>query len=201
MTIEFFRILVDWLSIQKFRWMSNSSRLRWPQNSSEILQGFWSDIFLKIEWPRNSYEILQGFWSEFWLSAIVSNNSDDYEILQELDDNRILAKFFWDLIRIFEEIDDHGILMKFSKDFYQKAMKWKSSLYTLQYMMRIDATFRQNMKMAMKWNEIMTEDRYRTARGSRSKKADENCRKIKVTQIKVLLQSSSDIFKITQKLF
>ena len=45
------------------------------------------------------------------------------EILQELDDNRILAKFFWDLIRIFEEIDDHGILMKFSKDFYQKAMK------------------------------------------------------------------------------
>ena len=45
------------------------------------------------------------------------------EILQELDDNRILAKFFWDLIRIFEEIDDHGILMKFSKDFDQKAMK------------------------------------------------------------------------------
>ena len=190
-----------WLCIQKFRWISNSSTLRWPQNSFEFLQRFWSDNFLKIKWPRNCYEILQGFWSEFWLSAIVSNNSDDYEILQELDDNRILAKFFWDLIRIFEEIDDHGILMKFSKDFYQKAMKWKSSLYTLQYMMRIDATFRQNMKMAMKWNEIMTEDRYRTARGSRSKKADENCRKIKVTQIKVLLQSSSDIFKITQKLF
>ena len=118
MTTEFFRILVDWLSIQKFRWLSNSSRLRWPQNSFEILQGFWSDIFLKIKWPRNSYEILQGFWSEFWLSAIVSNNSDDYEILQELDDNRILVKF-WDLIRIFEDIDDHGILMKFSKDFYQ----------------------------------------------------------------------------------
>ena len=94
MTTEFFRILVDWLSIQKFRWLSNSSRLRWPQNSFEILQGFWSDIFLKIKWPRNSYEILQGFWSEFWLSAIVSNNSDDYEILQELDDNRILVKFF-----------------------------------------------------------------------------------------------------------
>ena len=36
------------------------------------------------------------------------------EILQELDDNRILAKFFWDLIRIFEEIDDHGILMKWN---------------------------------------------------------------------------------------
>ena len=116
--INTIRILVDWLSIQKFRWLSNSSRLKWPQNSFEILQGFWSDIFLKIKWPRNSYEILQG-WSEFWLSAVVSNNSDDYEILQELDDNRILVKFFWDLIRIFEEVDDHGILMKFSKDFYQ----------------------------------------------------------------------------------
>ena len=64
-------------------------------------------------------EFFQGFCSEFWLSAIVSNNSDDYEILQELDDSRILVKCFWDLIRIFEEIDDHGILMKFSKDFYQ----------------------------------------------------------------------------------
>ena len=41
------------------------------------------------------------------------------EILQELDDNRILVKFVWDLIRIFEEIDDHGILMKFSKNIYQ----------------------------------------------------------------------------------
>ena len=41
------------------------------------------------------------------------------EILQELDDNRILVKLFWDLIRIFEEIDDHGILMKFSKNIYQ----------------------------------------------------------------------------------
>ena len=94
------RILVDWLSIQKFRWLSNSSQLRWPQNYFEILQGFWSDIFLKIKWPRNSYEILQGFWSEFWLSAIVSNNSDDYEILQELDDHGIFVKFFQDLIRI-----------------------------------------------------------------------------------------------------
>ena len=75
-------------------------------------------ISSRIRWPRNSCEIL---WSELCLSAIVSNNSDDYEILQELDDNRILAKFFWDLIRIFEEIDDHGILMKFSKDFYQNS--------------------------------------------------------------------------------
>ena len=80
---------------QQFRWLLNPSKIRWLWNSFEILQGFWSDIFLKIKWPRNCYEILQGFWSEFWLSAIVSNNSDDYEILQELDDNRILVKFFW----------------------------------------------------------------------------------------------------------
>ena len=44
-------------------------------------------------WPRNSHEILQGFLSEFWWPALVSNNSDDYQILQELDDHRILMKF------------------------------------------------------------------------------------------------------------
>ena len=43
------------------------------------------------------------------------------EILQELDDNRILVKFFLDLIRIFQEVDDHRILMKFFKDFYQNS--------------------------------------------------------------------------------
>ena len=31
--------------------------------------------------------------SEFWKLAAVSNNSDDYRILQELDDHRILMKF------------------------------------------------------------------------------------------------------------
>ena len=65
-------------------------------------------------------EFFQGFCSEFWLSAIVSN-SDDYEILQELDDHRIVVKFFWELIRILQEIDDHKILMKFFKDFYQNS--------------------------------------------------------------------------------
>ena len=33
------------------------------------------------------------------------------------------------------------------------AMKWKSAVYTLQYMMGIDTIFRQNVKMAM---EILT---------------------------------------------
>ena len=31
------------LSIQPFRWLWNSSRIRWPQNSHIIFQGFWSE--------------------------------------------------------------------------------------------------------------------------------------------------------------
>ena len=53
--------------------------------------------------------------------ALLANNSDDYRILQELYDHRILVKFVLDLIRILQEIDDHGILMKFFKDFYQNS--------------------------------------------------------------------------------
>ena len=33
------------------------------------------------------------FLIEFWLLVLVSNNSDDYRILQELDDHRIHMKF------------------------------------------------------------------------------------------------------------
>ena len=43
------------------------------------------------------------------------------KFFQELDDHRILVKFFQDLIRIFQDIDDHGILMKFFKDFDQNS--------------------------------------------------------------------------------
>ena len=101
------RILVASLSIQQFKWLSNSSKAKWPQIFYKILLGFWSEFYSlnqKIRWQWNSYEILKDF---------------DQIYLQELDDNRILVKFFRDLIRIFQEIDDHGILMKFSKDFYQ----------------------------------------------------------------------------------
>ena len=52
-----------------------------------------SELCSRIKWPQNSYEILQGFWSELWLPALVSNNSDDYRILQELGDRGILVKF------------------------------------------------------------------------------------------------------------
>ena len=59
-----------------------------------ILMKFYMDFdqnsLQKFRWPRNSYEILQGFLSEFWWPALVSNKSDDYQILQELDDHGIL---------------------------------------------------------------------------------------------------------------
>ena len=61
-----------------------------------LLKGFWSELLSRGRWPQIRCEILQGFWSEFWWPAIVSNNSDDYEILQELDDHGILVKFFQD---------------------------------------------------------------------------------------------------------
>ena len=48
------------------------------------------------------------------------------------------------------------------------ATKGKSSVSTLQYVMGIDTIFRQNMKWRNDDDE-MAEDRYRTARGSRSK--------------------------------
>ena len=82
MTMEFLwnssrisiRILVANLCIQQFRWLSNSSRIKWLRNSCEILPGFDRNSS-RTTWPWNSYEILQGFWSEYWLSGIVSNNS------------------------------------------------------------------------------------------------------------------------------
>jgi hypothetical protein len=89
--------------------------------TTEFLWNF-SRIWSEFWWPRNSYEILQGFWSEFWWPAIVSYNSDDYEILQELDDRGILVKFFQDFNQNYvQELDDHRILMKFFKDFDQNS--------------------------------------------------------------------------------
>ena len=109
--------------------------VRWPQNSFETLQEFWSEFWWpalvsnhsndfwvlgRIRWTQNSHKILQGFWSEFWLSAVESNNSDDFEILKN-QMSGILMKFFQDMIRIRQEIDDHGIFMKFFKDLYQNS--------------------------------------------------------------------------------
>ena len=38
------RILVSSLSIHQFRWLLHFSRVRWPQNSYDILQWFWSEF-------------------------------------------------------------------------------------------------------------------------------------------------------------
>jgi hypothetical protein len=125
------------------RFDQSSSSIRWPRNSYEIFKNFDQNSvgqplyptiqmtikFFKSRWPQNSYEILEGFWSEFWLLAIVSNNSDDYEILQELDDHGILVKFFQDLrnsceilsgfwSELFSRIRWHGILMKSFQGFW-----------------------------------------------------------------------------------
>ena len=54
--------------------------------------------------------------------ALLANNSDDYRILQELYDNRILVKFVLGLFRIIQEIDDHGIIVKIFIEFDQNSV-------------------------------------------------------------------------------
>ena len=110
-----------------------SIKILW--NSSWV----WSEFFKKYM-TMEFFEVLRRFWSEFFLSAIVFNNSDNYEIIQELEDHRILVKFFQDLIRILQEIDDCGILMKFprisirilvaSPSIQQFKWEWKSQMST-----------------------------------------------------------------------
>ena len=58
------RILVASLSIQQFRLISNSSRIRWPQNFCEILPGFDQNSS-RITWHWNFYEILIQLLFEF----------------------------------------------------------------------------------------------------------------------------------------
>ena len=64
--------------------------------------------FFKSRWLQNSYEILERFWAEFWLSPIVSNNLDDFEILQESDGLGIFVKKIQDFGQKF---DDRWILI------------------------------------------------------------------------------------------
>ena len=54
--------------------------------------------------------------------ALLANNLDDYRILQELYDHRILVKFFLDLIIILHDIDDHGIIVKIFIEFNQNSV-------------------------------------------------------------------------------
>ena len=45
------------------------------------------------------------------MSALLSNNSNDLRILQELYDHRKIVKFVLNLIRILQDIDDHRIIV------------------------------------------------------------------------------------------
>ena len=58
-----------------------------------------SEFLSRIRWPQNSCEILEGFWSEFWRPVLLPNISDDYSVLQELNDSGSLVKFFQYLMR------------------------------------------------------------------------------------------------------
>ena len=66
--------------------------------------------------------------SEFWYPVLESNNSDQYQILQELGDHGILVKFQRNFDQnSFQDIDDPGILQGISmvtelcKDFDQNS--------------------------------------------------------------------------------
>ena len=66
--------------------------------------------------------------SEFWYPVLESNNSDQYQILQELGDHGILVKFQRDFDQnSFQDLDDpeihQGISMvtEFRKDFDQNS--------------------------------------------------------------------------------
>ena len=62
--------------------------------------------------------------SEFWYPVLESNNSDQYQILQELGDHGIFVKFQRDFDQnYFQDLDDPGTLQgismvtEFFKDF------------------------------------------------------------------------------------
>ena len=67
--------------------------------------------------------------------ALLANNSDDYRILQELYDIRILVKFVLGLFRIIQEIDDNGIIVKIFIEFDQNSV---SQPYYLTIQMTIE---------------------------------------------------------------
>jgi hypothetical protein len=173
-------------------WLSNSLKIRCPLSSCEILTGFdqnssrnpdqysdqkirwprksYQNYFERIRWPRNSCEILQEFWSEFWWPALVSRNSDDYRILQKLDDHGIFVKFFQDLIRILQVWDYHGILQKFWSEFWWPSLVSNNSddyqilqeLDDHRIIMKLSRDFDQNSYENLKgfWSELSSKIRW-----------------------------------------
>ena len=83
--------LVASLSIRQFRWLSNSSRIRWPWNSCEIPKEFWSEFFSMFKWLWNSFKDFDQYY------------------FQEFDEHKIFMKFFKD----FDQNSDGQMTMKF----------------------------------------------------------------------------------------
>ena len=129
-----------------------------PVISSEFCNWFDQYSDQKIRWSLNPSNIPIRKVDDHWILPIFWYNSDDYWILQEIDDHGILVKFFKDLIRILfknkmtteflwnssrisirilvvslsinsddyeilQELDDKGILVKFFQDFNQKKIQ------------------------------------------------------------------------------
>ena len=85
-------------------------------NDYGILQGFWSLLFSRIRWPQNSFEILQGFRSEFWWPQKFQRDFDQNSF-QDLNDHGILqgiqmaTEFFKDFDQnYFQELDETEFL-------------------------------------------------------------------------------------------
>ena len=55
------------------------------------------------------------------VASLIIQQFEDYEILCELDDQRILLKIFLNLIRLVPGLDEHRITMKFFNGFNQNS--------------------------------------------------------------------------------
>ena len=95
--IDFRQILLSSLIIPQFKCLLNSSRIVWLKNSCAIFPGLYHNSSTS-RWPQNYCENFHLFRSEFFEPALLSKNSDDIRILQELYDHRILVIFVLDLI-------------------------------------------------------------------------------------------------------
>ena len=142
------RILAASLIIQQFRWLWNSTRIRWPQNCHENFQWFQSEFWwpasliiqqfrwlwnsTRIRWPQNWPENFQWFKSEFWLPASLINqqfrwlwNSRRIRWPKNWSEfwwpaSLIIQQFRW-LWKSFQELDDHGNNITIFNDFDQNS--------------------------------------------------------------------------------
>ena len=84
---------------------------KWPWNSCEILKRFWSEIFSRNRWPRVLVKFLQG------LIRILQEILISF-LIRKLDDHGTLVKFQRVSTRIIlKELDEPRILVKFFKNF------------------------------------------------------------------------------------